>query len=131
MAWLWVPFCAPTVSVDLDDGGIHHGVFHVWFIREGIEYAFENVGFTPVAKPAECRAPVAKRGGQVTPWAARAHNPKHGFNEQPVVSAAATGIHRLSQTMRFYLRPLGVCQYKTIHPKRESHSRRFVNPHRP
>jgi len=25
------------MAVDLNDGGIHHGVFHVWLVRDGIE----------------------------------------------------------------------------------------------
>ena len=33
--------------------------------------------------------------------------------------------------MRFYLRPLGVRQYKSIHPKREAHSRSEGNPKSP
>lgn len=34
-----------------------------------------------------------------------------------VVTAAASGIHRLTETMRFHLRPLGVCQYESFHLK--------------
>jgi hypothetical protein len=33
--------------------------------------------------------------------------------------------------MRLHLRPLGVCQNKTIHQKLESHQAIRVNPHRP
>jgi len=33
--------------MDLDDGGVDHGVLHVRLIRSGIEKPFENIGFNP------------------------------------------------------------------------------------
>jgi len=53
------PFCALSVAVDLDDGGIDHGVFHVG-IREGIviiDPVVHDAGIretAPVTEP-ECR----------------------------------------------------------------------------
>ena len=37
-------------------------------------------------------------------------------------------VRRLAQAMRFHLRPLGVGQYKAVHPKLESQSRLQWNP---
>src|SRR5260370_42069754 len=57
-----------------------------------------------------------ERRRQVAPRAARAGYPKHSLDKQPVVLATAPGIARLAQTQRFHLRPLGVAQYKSVHP---------------
>ena len=54
------PFCALSVTVNLDDGSVNHGVFQVGLVREGIEDAFENIGGSPVAEPPKRRAPVAE-----------------------------------------------------------------------
>ena len=35
--------------MDFDDGGVDHGVFHVWRVRAGLEKRGENVRFDPVA----------------------------------------------------------------------------------
>ena len=61
MAWAsQSPFLTLPVAVHLDDGGIHHGVFHVRLIRGGIEKPLENVGFHPVAIPLEDGVPMAE-----------------------------------------------------------------------
>ena len=66
MAWLESPFCALPVAVDLDDGGVDHGVFHVGIVGDGVEEPFENVGPDPVAEPREHAVPIAEFGRQVT-----------------------------------------------------------------
>jgi hypothetical protein len=33
--------------MDLDDGGIDHGVFHVGLVRAGFEKPSEKIGFDP------------------------------------------------------------------------------------
>ena len=43
------PFCALAVAMDLDDGCVDHGVFHVRFIRTGLEKPHEDVGFDPIS----------------------------------------------------------------------------------
>ena len=104
------------MAVDFDDGGIDHGVFHVRIIRDGVEQTLENAGFGPVPEARERTVPVPERRRQVAPRAARAGYPKHSLDKQPVVLATAPGIARLAQTQRFHLRPLGVAQYKSVHP---------------
>jgi len=42
---------ALSVAVDLDDGGVDHGVFHVRIVGDGVEEPFENVGPDLVAEP--------------------------------------------------------------------------------
>jgi hypothetical protein len=50
------------------------------------------------------------------------------LDKKPVVLAAASGIARLAETKRFHLRPLGVRQNETVHPKLESQPTSDENP---
>src|SRR6185312_11742581 len=88
----------------------------------------ENVGFDPVAVSLEHGVPFAKKGGQIAPRAPRPDHPQHCFNEQPIVLAASTRVRRLAQTMRLHLRPLGVSQNESFHPKLESQTSFPWNP---
>src|SRR6185503_17160930 len=72
--------------------------------------------------------PFAKKGGQIAPRAPRPDHPQHCFNEQPIVLAASTRVRRLAQTMRLHLRPLGVSQNESFHPKLESQKSFPWNP---
>src|SRR3954471_116145 len=92
MAWLAVPFCALSVAVGLDDGGLHHGVFHVRLIRGGIEKPLENVGFHPVAIPLEDGVPAAEERWQVAPGAAGSRNPQYRLDKPAVIRAAPAGV---------------------------------------
>ena len=83
---------------------------------------------TQSRKRVKTRVPVAERGRQIAPGTAGAGNPQHGLDKQPVVLAAATGIARLAQTMRLHLRPLGVSQNESVHPKLESQPSPDENP---
>src|SRR5580704_7372479 len=114
------PFCALSVAMDLDDCCIDNGVFHVRFIRTGLEKPHENVGFDPVAVSLEHRVPLAEQGWKVTPRAACPNDPQHRLNEQPIVASASPGIRALSQALRLHLRPLGVGHYESLHPELES-----------
>src|SRR3954466_5791477 len=68
MAWLAVPLLRlvrggaprPSPGQALDNGGVHHGVFHVRLIRGGIEKPLENIGFHPVAIPLENGVPMTE-----------------------------------------------------------------------
>ena len=55
------PFCALSVAVDFDDGGVDHGELHVRVVREGIENPLEDIGLYPVAEPLEHRVPVPEQ----------------------------------------------------------------------
>jgi hypothetical protein len=68
MAWLSVPFCALSVAVDLDDGGVDHRVFQVGFVRAGVEEPHEDIGLASVAEAPERRAPIPEMRGQIAPW---------------------------------------------------------------
>src|SRR3546814_13680654 len=61
------PLCALAVAVDLDDGGVDHGVLHVRFVRAGLGKPYENIGFYPVPAPLGDRVPVPAAGRQVAP----------------------------------------------------------------
>jgi hypothetical protein len=120
------------VAVNFDDCRVDHRELHVWLIRYGIEYPSENASLHPIAIALEHRIPVAKRRRQISPRATRAGDPQYSFEKQTVVSPGAAGIARFTQTTRFHLRPLGVCQNESVHAKllSELESRTFqsVNP---
>ena len=109
------------MTVDLDDRGIDHGVFHVRLIRSGVEKTLENTGFAPIAVTHEHTVPLTELFRKIAPGAACSRDPQHSFNEQPIIAPATPGITGFAQTMRFHLRPLGVRQNESIHQKLESH----------
>jgi hypothetical protein len=96
------------VAVDLDDGGVDHGVLHVRLLRGGIEKPFENIGFYPVSIPLEDAVPGAKLDWKVAPRTAGSRDPQHRLDKPPVILAAATGVRLLPQAMWLHFRPLGV-----------------------
>src|SRR3984885_11760559 len=114
--------------MDFDDSGVNHGVFHVWRVGAGLEKPGENVRFDPVAVALENSVPVAKERRKIAPRASRPHNPKNRFDEAAVVASAAPGVRWLTQTMRLHLRPLGVRQHESFHPKLESQPSFRWNP---
>jgi hypothetical protein len=116
------------VTVDLDDRGINHGIFHVWLIRSGVEKMLENAGFAPIAVTHEHTVPLTELLRKVAPRAACSRDPQHSFNEQPVITPATPRITGFAQTMWFHLRPLGVRQNESIHQKLESHQAFEGNP---
>jgi hypothetical protein len=94
----------------------------------GLEKPGENVRFDPVAVALENSVPVAKERRKIAPRASRPHNPKNRFDEAAVVASAAPGVRWLTQTMRLHLRPLGVRQHESFHPKLESQPSFRWNP---
>src|SRR5258707_5839331 len=106
--------------MDLDDGGVDHGVFHVWRVRAGLEKLGENVRFNPVAVPLENSVPVTENRRKITPRASRPHDPKHRFDKAAVVTSPTPRGRRLTPANRRPLCPFGVCQSPAIHPKPES-----------
>src|SRR3978361_679397 len=104
------PFCALSVTVDLDDCGVDHGVFHVRIVGDGVEQPLPDIRLHPVAEAREYAVPVAQRRRQITPRAAGSGDPQYRLDKLSVVLAAAAGIARLAKTMRLHLRPLGVSQ---------------------
>ena len=65
---------------------------------------------------------------EVAPRAYRTHNPKHCLDKQAVVLAASPRVRRFNQAMRLHLRPLGVSQHESFHPKLESQPSLRRNP---
>jgi hypothetical protein len=106
------------VAVDLDDGGIDHGVFvfHVVIVGDGVEQPPPDIRLYPVAEAREDAVPVAERGRQIPPGTAGSGDPQHGLDKSSIVLAAAAGISRLAKTKRLHLRPLGVSQNESVHP---------------
>src|SRR5258708_13493545 len=102
--------------MDLDDGGVDHGVFHVWRVRAGLEKLGENVRFNPVAVPLENSVPVTENRRKITPRASRPHDPKHRFDKAAVFTSPTPRGPRLTPAMRPPLPPLGGFQYEATHP---------------
>jgi len=69
------------VAVNLDDGGIDHGVFHVGIVGDGVEQPLPDIRLHPVAEAREHTVPVAERGRQIPPGTAGSGNPQHGLNK--------------------------------------------------
>jgi len=109
------PFCTASMTMDRNDGGVDHRIFHVGVFRYCLEYALENTNRRPVAKPSECAAPVAEFGREITPRAAGAGLPLNCFHEKPVIPAAPPGITLLAQTVRLHLAPLNIPQNHVNH----------------
>jgi hypothetical protein len=61
--------------MNLDDGGVNHGVFHVRVVGHGIKNPFKNIGLDPIAKPFENRIPMIEMRGQVAPRSPCSGNP--------------------------------------------------------
>ena len=122
------PFCALSVAMDLDDGGVDHGVFHVRLIGDRLGQALPHIRLHPVAEARVHAVPMAESARQIAPRAARAGDPQHRLDKQPVILAAASGIARFAQTTRFHLRPLGVSQNESFHPELESQPSANENP---
>ena len=116
------------MAVDLDDGGVDHGVLHVGIVGDGVEQPLPDIRLHPVAETREHAVPVAERGRQIPPRAARSGDPQHGLDKKSVVLAAAAGIARLAETKWFHLRPLGVSQNESVHPQLESQPSPDENP---
>src|SRR5262245_44148698 len=64
------PFCALSMALHFDDGGVDHRVFHVGLVRAGIEEPLENIGFGPIAVALEDGIPLAKERRKIAPGAA-------------------------------------------------------------
>ena len=116
------------MTVDFDDRGVDHGIFHVRLCRHRIEQPFENIRLHPVAVALEHRVPASERRRQIAPRAAGPNDPQHRLDKAPIVAPTPARIAWLPKAMGFHLRPLGVSQNKSIHPKLESQSNRHVNP---
>ena len=109
------PFCALTMTVDFDDRGVDHGIFHVRLCRHRIEQPFENIRLHPVAVALEHRVPASERRRQIAPRAAGPNDPQHRLDKAPIVAPTPARIAWLPKAMGFHLRPLGVSQNKSIH----------------
>jgi len=114
--------------VNLDDRGVDHRVFHVRILRDRVEKPFEDIGLNPIAIAFENGVPIAKNRWKVAPWTSRSRNPQHGLNEKPVIPPTPPGIARLAPAIHFHLRPLGVTQNESVHPKLESRYDSRGNP---
>ena len=86
--------------MDLDDGGVDHGVFHVRFFRAGLEKPNENIGFDPTTISREGAVPLAEEGRQIAPRAPSPHDPQNRFDKQAIVTSASSGVRRLARPRR-------------------------------
>ena len=85
---------------------IDHDVFKVGGIRHGGEKPVPDAVLGPARKANKDAVPVAKKAWQIAPWRARASQPEHRFNKQPVIRTGPAGIAALARQMRLHPRPL-------------------------
>ena len=90
------------MAVNLDDGGIYHGVFAVGIGIEGLKDLGENPAFNPTAVTLEHAVPVAKFGRQIAPWAAGTGNPQDGFDKETVIGCFAGGACLAAATVALF-----------------------------
>lgn len=69
------PFCAVSVTVNLDDGGIHTSIFHIGIARQSLENPRKNIRFHPVTIAPKGRVPLAELGRKIVPGTAGSGNP--------------------------------------------------------
>jgi hypothetical protein len=103
------------VTVNVDNGGINHRVFHVRIARQCFEYALEDITADPIAQPLKDPIPVAELNWQVAPWTARAGDPQNSFQEHPAIASGSSRIGLLAKAKRRYLRPLGLRENQADH----------------
>ena len=98
--------------VDPDERAVDEDVFEIRIVAEGLENALPDTLLRPapeglpdtLLRPApEARIdgePLAERFRKISPRRARARNPKNGFDKEPVVTPAATGISGFARQLR-------------------------------
>ena len=109
------PFCTLTMSVHSHNRCIHHDVFHVRLVADSVKQLLKNISFDPVTEPLEDGVPFAKLRRQISPRATCSCNPKHCFQEESIVGAAASSVSNLPQTQWAHTSPLLVCQNVSHH----------------
>jgi hypothetical protein len=99
--------------VDPDERAIDQDIFKIGVVAE----SFENVLPSPLLRPApEARMygePIAEVFWQITPWGAGACDPKNSFDEEPIVTPAATAITGLARQLRRDPFPLRIAQHQS------------------
>ena len=121
-------FALCPVTMDLDDYGIDHGMFHVRLFRRCIEYPLENIGFHPIPIALEHPVSVAKCVRHISPMASCSHNPQYSLDKQLIVAAAASRITRFAKAMWRHLRLVRICQNKPVDPRLEPENLANENP---
>src|SRR4051812_32382754 len=119
--------------MDLDDGGVDHGVFHVGIVGHGVEQSLPDTGLRPVAEACEYAVPVAQQGRQITPRAAGSGDPQDRLNKSSVVLAAAAGAPRLPrQSGSIFAHWASVKTNRSIQSLNHNQApMRILNPNRP
>lgn len=82
------------MAVDLDDGGVDHGVFRL--VRDGIKEPHQDIGFRPAAITFEHVFQLAEARRQIAPGTAGPHDPKERFDEVAVVAPTTPGVRRFA-----------------------------------
>src|SRR5262245_57958558 len=103
-------FCARSMLMCADDGGVDDEMFAVRTFTQLIEDTLPNALLRPSSKALELAVPVAEIVGQVTPGRACSVDPQNGFNEAAIVLAAPTLVACLARTQLLDARPLRVRQ---------------------
>ena len=86
------PFCAAGMLVSAHDRGVDNEVFKVWIICENCKHIVPNTFLAPPTEPAKDAVPIAKFIRQIAPWCAGSYQPKHSFDEHPIVTSRRTAL---------------------------------------
>ncbi len=121
----WLGFDGLTMQLTFQINSDTPSNFSRCCCRRGTEPPSITLG-KPIPLPAKKDVANAARGRSRQGYPCG--NPQHAFDKQPVVIAASAGIPRLAKTKRLHLRPLGVSQNESVHPKLESPTSLDENP---
>ena len=86
--------------VDPDERAVDEDVFEIRIVAEGLENALPDTLLRPAPEARIDGEPLAERFRKISPRRARARNPKNGFDKEPVVTPAATGISGFARQLR-------------------------------
>lgn len=113
---LQTPFFSPrSMLMGSNDGGIDDQIFEVRIIGHRLEHPIPDALDAPPAEAPEHAIPVAKHLRKITPWRARAHDPKHALHEHPVVAPGGAFLVRPTYNQGRHPLPSHVAQNQTIH----------------
>ena len=88
------------MAVNLEDGAVDYGAFHVGLCRYGVDHALEDIALDPVAEALEDCVPGAEVLRQVAPGRPRPRDPQHRLHKSLPAAAGAPRIGLLAPTVR-------------------------------
>ena len=85
-----------------NNGAVDEHFFEIRIMRQMGKDSMPNAAPRPPGKALVDTVPRPELGRQITPWTARAGDPQHRFDEQPIVGCRAARIAGLARQQRRY-----------------------------